>query len=137
MSNPATTADLVSRWRPLSTLETTNGQTFLNDAYVMLSRRFVARNAVLDDLLDDDEDEFKAAVRRVMATAVLRIMKNPDGLVREKIDDYEWQRGQAVADGLLYFTDEELDELLPGAGVKGRAYSLDPFAGRDWDEIPR
>jgi hypothetical protein len=137
MANPATAADLESRWRPLSDLETTNGETFLDDAHVMLKRRFVMREADLDALLAADEDDFAAAVIRVMTTAVLRVMKNPDGLVREKIDDYEWQRGQAISDGFLYFTDEELDELLPGAGVQGRAYSLDPFAGRDWDEIPR
>ena len=137
MANPATTADLVARWRPLSTLETTVGETLLGDAYIELKRIFVTREADLDALVTADADDFEAAVVRVLATAVLRVMKNPDGKRSEKIDDYEWLRDNAVSAGLLYFTDDELDGLLPGAGVKGRAYSLDPFAGRDWDEIPR
>ena len=137
MANPATTADLVSRWRPLSALETTVGDTLLDDAYGMLQRLFLARNADLDALLTADADGFVDAVIRVEATAVLRVMKNPDGKRSEKIDDYEWLRDNAVSAGLLYFTDDELDGLLPGAGTRGRAYSLDPFAGRDWDEISR
>ncbi len=137
MPNPATTADLVARWRPLSTLETTVGATLLDDAYIELKRLFVKRNADLDTLLTANADDFVAAVVKVLATAVLRVMKNPDGKRSEKIDDYEWLRDNAVSAGLLYFTDDELDGLLPGAGVKGRAYSLNPLAGRDWDAIPR
>ena len=135
MANPATTADLVSRWRPLSTIETTVGGTLLGDAYLMLKRRFVARDADLDALITTNADGFAADVVRVLATAVLRVMKNPDGKRQEKIDDYEWMRDNAVSAGLLYFTDAELDELLPGARITGRAYSLDPFAGRDWSEV--
>src|SRR5690242_19454400 len=103
MANPATTADLEARWRPLSDQETTNGQTFLDDAWRMLRRRF----SDLETEVEADED-LAAEVVRVMATAVLRVMKNPDGKRQESIDDYSWTKDQSVSAGLLYFSVDEL-----------------------------
>ena len=129
MANPATTADITSRWRPLSTQETTNANTFLADAWVMLKRRMAVESVDIEAKIATDAD-LKADVVRVLATAVLRVMKNPDGKSREAIDDYSWSRDEAVSAGLLYFTDDELDGLIPGAGEKGRAFMIDPLA--DW-----
>lgn len=137
MANPATTADLVSRWRTLSAQETTNGQTFLDDAWRMLKRAVLRINEDIEDLIvADTTGDLEDEVIRVLATAVLRVMKNPDGKAREAIDDYSWARDEAVSAGLLYISDAELDGLVPGTGTTGRAYSLDPFAGRDWDDLP-
>lgn len=127
MPNPATTADVVARWRPLSAQETTNAETFLDDAWVMLKRRMAVEGADIEAEIATDAD-LEADVVRVLATAVLRIMKNPDGKSRESIDDYSWSRDEAVSAGLLYFTDDELDGLIPGSGEKGRAYMIDPLA---------
>ena len=129
MANPATTADVVSRWRTLSTQETTNAQTFLDDAWVMLRRHFTALGVNIETLIAADA-VLADDVVRVMVTAVLRVMKNPDGLVQESIDDYTYRRDEATAAGLLYFTDPELDGLVPGSGVTGRAFMVDPLA--DW-----
>ena len=121
MANPATTADLVSRWRPLSAQEDTNGTTFLEDAWRILKRRLPDLEA---DIAADGTGELAAETVRVMATAVLRVMKNPDGKRQESIDDYSWLRDKAVSAGLLYFSDDEIDELIPG-GTGGRgAFSL-------------
>lgn len=109
MTNPASTSDLVARWRPLSTQETTNGGTFLEDAWRMLRRRITTLE---NDIADDATGDLEPEVVRVLATAVLRVMKNPDGKRQETIDDYSWQRDQAVSAGLLYFTDEELNSLI-------------------------
>jgi hypothetical protein len=129
MANPATTADLESRWRPLVGQEVTNGQTFLDDAWGMLKRRI----PTIETLIADDVD-LEAEVVRVLATAVLRVMKNPDGKRSESIDDYRWERDEALAAGVLYFTDDELADLLPGSGERGRAFVIDPLAGRDWTD---
>lgn len=123
MANPATVADLVSRWRPLSAQETTNGQTFLDDAWAILKRRVED----IETLIAADAD-LEAEVVRILATAVLRVMKNPDGKRQESIDDYSWTRDESVSSGLLYFTDDELDGLVPGSGVVGRAFMIDPLA---------
>jgi hypothetical protein len=123
VTNPATTADLESRWRPLTTQQTVNGQTFLDDAWGILRRRIPTLEAAMAD--PDTGADLTAEVVRIMATAVLRVMKNPDGKRQESIDDYSWTRDQAVSAGLLYFSDLELDDLVPGSTVRGRAYSVD------------
>jgi hypothetical protein len=109
MANPASTADLAARWRPLSAAETIVGGTLLDDAYGMLKRRVTD----LDARVTADDDGFADVVVRVLATAVLRVMKNPDGKRSESIDDYTWQRDQAISAGVLYFTDDELADLMP------------------------
>lgn len=133
MSNPASTADLVIRWRPLSDQEAINGIVFLDDAWRMLRRRLTRLDVDIEDLIDSDTD-LRDDVVRVITTAVLRVMKNPDGKRSESIDDYSWTRDQAVSAGLLYITDDELTDLVPGTGEHGGAYTVDPLAGRDWTD---
>ncbi|WP_436702402.1 Gp19/Gp15/Gp42 family protein [Nocardioides sp. BYT-33-1] len=134
MPNPAAVADVIARWRPLSTQETTNAETFLADAWVMLKRRMALLDVDIealiatDEALPEEQRTLKAAVVRVLATAVLRVMKNPDGKSREAIDDYSWSRDEAVSAGLLYFLDDELDGLVPGSGDGGRVFMVDPLA---------
>ncbi len=121
MTNPATTADLEARWRPLSVQETINGETFLADAWRMLRRRI---SSLESDIADDTTGDLEAEVVRVMCAAVLRVMKNPDGVRQETIDDYSWTRDQAVSAGLLYFTEEDLSDLIvDGTGPTG-AFSI-------------
>ena len=127
MPNPATSDDVVARWRPLSAEETTVANTLLEDAWVMLKRHATRREVDLEDQILTDDDLF-AEVVRVMATAVLRVLKNPDGKVQEAGDDYSYTRGSGDADGSLKFTDDELDDLLPGLAETGRAFTYDPLA---------
>lgn len=123
MANPATTDDLVSRWRPLSAQEEVNGQTFLDDGWRLLGLRIPDLQAKVTAGVDD----YSGLVVATLAVAVLRVMKNPDGKRQESIDDYSWTRDQAVSAGLLYFTTQELDDLNPGSAVLGRAYTIDPL----------
>ncbi|HET7386979.1 MAG TPA: Gp19/Gp15/Gp42 family protein [Nocardioidaceae bacterium] len=120
MANPAALSDLENRWRPLSTQEQTNGQTFLDDAWRMLRRRVTN----LETNIATDTDLHDEAVR-VIAQAVLRVMKNPDGKRQESIDDYAWTRDQAVSAGLLYFTDQEINDLIPGEDTRRGAWDFD------------
>lgn len=132
MPNPAGVTDLVNRWRPLTGTENTNAHVFLGDAWRMLRRTMTRRGVDIEDLIADDED-LKGDVVRVICAAVLRVMKNPEGKRSESIDDYSWTRDQAVSAGLLYFSDAELADLVPGT-VERRAYTIDPLADRDWDD---
>jgi hypothetical protein len=127
MTNPATTADVAARWRPLSAQETTNASTFLADAWLMLRRHFTRLGVDLEAEVATDSD-LSDDVVRVEVAAVLRVMKNPDGKRSESIDDYTWTLDQAVSAGLLYFTTDELDGLLPGSAIRGRAFMVDPLA---------
>lgn len=123
MANPATTADLESRWRTLSAQEEINGQAFLDDAWVMLKRRLPSIEA---DITADTSGDLEADAIRVLATATLRVLKNPDGFKQEELDDWGGTRDAATAAGALFFTDAELSSLVPGGN--GRSFSVDLIA---------
>lgn len=113
MANPATVADIVARWRPLSTQETTNATVFLSDAWEEILGRRPALEA----------DIASGAVRtanvvRVVAAMVLRVLKNPDGWDQETIDDWSGRRNKLVADGILRITDDELAAITPRRGKR-------------------
>lgn len=131
-ASPATTLDLIRRWRPLSDQEDINGAVFISDAWRMLRRKMTRLGVDIEALIATDDD-LKGDVVRVICAAVLRVMKNPEGKRSESIDDYTWVRDQAVSAGLLYFSDDELDDLVPGT-TQNRAYTIDPLAGRDWSD---
>lgn len=128
MANPAKVADIVSRWRPLSAQETTNATALLEDAWVMLARRLTQHGVDIDAEIADDANLSRDVVR-VLSSAVIRVLKNPDGKRQESIDDYSWTRDNAVSAGVLYFTDAELNDLAPGAGGTGGAFSVNLLAG--------
>ena len=80
---------------------------------------------VEDDIADDADLE--AAVIAVLAGAVLRVLKNPDGFKQEQLDDWAGTRDAATSAGALFFTDEELSGLIPGGN--GRRVHVDLLAG--------
>lgn len=123
MPNPAVVADVAARWRTLSAQETTNATAFLDDAWVMLKRRLPTIEA---DIVPVAAADLRADVVRVLATAVLRVMKNPDGYKQESVDDWAGTRDGSAASGALHFTDAELSSLVPGGN--GRSFSVDLLA---------
>lgn len=54
------------------------------------------------------DDLYKATV----AEAVLRILRNPDGFRMEQQGNYQYQLNSAVASGYLWFTDDNLRDLI-------------------------
>lgn len=122
MANPATTADVANRWRSLSVQQTVNAQTFLDDAW-----RDVRRGVpdIETRLAAPDSADLSADAVKIMADAVLRVLKNPDGSKREAIDDGSWEPNQAAASGLLYLTADELDMVRAAPeGYVGPAYVI-------------
>ena len=125
MANPATTDDIVRRWRPLSEPETNVAQALLDDAWVILSSRIPTLDATTADGTTDPN-----LVRAVLSAMVLRVMRNPEGKRQESIDDYSWTRDQAVSTGTLYVSDDELALLRP-AGSSSGAFSIRPVGSTD------
>lgn len=133
MANPATTADIESRWRPLSSQEEVNASTFLDDAWEILQMRVAGLDALITA-----GTVTAAAAKAVLCAMVLRVLKNPDGKRQEAIDDYSWTRDQAVADGSMYVSAEELDLLTPASSSTAftvRPYGVPGYSTSDltWD----
>ena len=126
MSSPATTADLAARWRPLEADEGTVGATLLADAWRMLKRAVVNVEA---DVADDTD--YSDEVVRVLASAVLRVLKNPEGKRQESVDDYSYTRDSTQSTGTLYFTGEELGALASTRRTRAFSFSVLPVGYPD------
>ena len=129
MPNPATTADVAARWRPLSATETEQSTKLLAYAWAKLKKRIPD----LEARLSANEEDLQELVVGTLVSAVLRVMVNPEGVRQgsEALDDYStsFMRGDAY-DGMLSFTDEEIDDLiLIDSGHDGRAFHVDLLAG--------
>lgn len=123
MTNPATPADVAARWRPLTDAESTVAATLLEDAWRMLGRDYkAAAGSTLDDAMTADPN-LTPEVVRILANAVMRVLKNPDGLSNEQIDDYSYQRNGASSGELLIDADD-LAALLGQPDTAGRAFSV-------------
>ena len=66
-----------------------------------------------------------AVVTMVVANAVIRKVKNPDGKQNERIDDYSYGLTEDAARGALFLTDEEWALLAP-VGQSG-AFTIKPY----------
>ncbi len=64
-------------------------------------------------------------VSMVVANAVIRKVRNPDGKVSEAIDDYNYRYNENARKGDLFFTDEEWALLVPAA--TSGAFTVTPF----------
>ena len=118
MADFASTADVAARWRPLSAAETTVATALITDASAVLRARVPTIDARVTA-----GDLPVALPRSVCVQMVLRVLRNPDGLVSEQIDDYGIRRADS-ATGTLYVTDDELSLLTeaPGSGAAFTAY---------------
>lgn len=127
MPNPATTADIEARWRPLTAPEALIASTRLDDAWRKL------KNDVPDlETRMVGNDDLTADVVRVLADAVIRLLQSlaRNGLRKGAVDvddgSTSWELDASIQSG-LYFTDEELADLSPTGRRRGaRAYSVQP-----------
>lgn len=121
---PVTVEDIEARWRPLSDQESVNAQAFIADAWeeLLIRRPELEANMTAGTVREGN-------VCRILAWAVRRVLINPEGWVQETLDDWTGRRSDLVAQGTLYFTDEELAVVTPppetGPGVVvGRRHSV-------------
>jgi hypothetical protein len=118
MPNPATVSDIEARWRPLGGTEVVKVDALLDDAWALLRQRVADIETRTGDTLDAD------LVVLVVTSIVLRVLKNPDGIRQESIQDYSvtW-----AAAGGLYVTDDEL-ALLADPATVGDAFTIRPYS---------
>jgi hypothetical protein len=98
---------------------------------------------IVDTIIQDAEDILETAAEsaggapppadsrgarayvRIVSNMVIRVFKNPDALLQETIDDYTYRRDSAISAGLLYVSDDELEQLRPlGAPRRKGAFSI-------------
>jgi len=109
MPNPASTTDLENRYRVLTSSEVTNANAFLGDAWALL----LARRPTLEaDITAGTVTN--ANVIRVVCAMVLRVLRNPNGVLEFAIDDYRERRDSLVSSGVLHVTGDELSDVTPG-----------------------
>ena len=126
MASPAVIGDIASRWRPLTNSEEIVAGTRLDDAWRKLKRDvpdLEFRMASSVDLAND--------VVRVLADAVLRVLRNPEGIRRGtvSVDDASrtFDYGDATGAVGLYFTEQEIADLSStGRPKRARAFSVMP-----------
>ena len=56
----------------------------------------------------------------------LRVLDNPRGVVAETVGPWSFRRSDAVADGWLYLTSQELAQLNSGAAAPRGAFTIRP-----------
>jgi len=118
----ATHERVEAMWRPLSDAEIVVATSKLDQASRIIRHRFptidtrIAAGDVDADLVGD-----------VAADMVIRYLRNPDGLERESIQDYSYQRDSAKT-GVLFLTSAEI-ELLTPATQTSLAFNV-PYANQ-------
>lgn len=124
--NPATINDVESRWRPLSPVESTVASTRLDDGWRDLRRELPD----LEQRVAQSAD-LAATAAQIIADAVIRLMKNPDGYRKGSlsIDDasrtWEYDTGRLI--GELFFSESDLAKLSASpASSTRRAFSIVP-----------
>lgn len=138
MDNPIVIPDdIESRWRPLINNEEQVATSLAGDAWRLIKRTL--GDALLDEKSTDPDTgaDYVLDVRMVIANAVIRVLKNPDGKRQESIDDYSWTRDRVLSAGILYLTDDEW-RVLGGSGGKGGAFQIDttPAGVTSGDYLP-
>jgi hypothetical protein len=118
-------ADVVARWRPLVARQQRVAATKLADVERRIRKRMVAAGRDFDAEILADED-FKADVIEVEAEAVARVLRNPDGLRSEGLENYQSTRDKSLSDGQLRVTADEWKQLgLAPSSASGKAYAID------------
>lgn len=127
MANPATTGDIESRWRPLTSAEETVAGTRLDDAWRKLKKDIPD----LEARMDADADLTADAIR-VLADSVIRVLQSLErnGLRKGSVgvDDgsASWELDASIQ-ASIYFTDDEIADLsTTGRRRRARAFSVQP-----------
>lgn len=125
MANPVTIDDVEDRWRSLTPGEATQAQALLDFAWAVV----VASVASVEDRLDD-ETLSRDLVVGVVVTAVLRVLKNPEGYRSETNTEgdstWSFTREDGNASGRLFFEPGELALLEVNTEPVG-AFTITPY----------
>ena len=124
MKRTSTSSGVAYAMRPLDEDEKRVVAARLEDAELLLRSRIPDLDEkVTTGVLD------QALVVMVEAEMVLRLIRNPDGLVQETDGSYSYSTSQKVASGLLEVLPREWTLL----GVRSGVYIIDPTPKMPWE----
>jgi hypothetical protein len=118
--NPVLTTDIEAGWRPLTAAETIVAASLIDDAWEIL----VARVPGIEDRLTAG-DLRPGLVVKVVRDAVRAVMRNPEGYVRESIEDWSGQRDASSSGGRVTIPDEDI-KLLMFKAPQRSAFAITP-----------
>jgi hypothetical protein len=118
-------ADVVARWRPLNARQQRVAATKLADVERRIRKRMAAAGRDFDTEVADLAGDFRADVIEIEAEAVARVLRNPDGLRSEGLENYQSTRDKSLSDGQLKVTADEWKQIGLGPGSNGKAYTID------------
>lgn len=119
----AGTGDVEALWQPLTEQQIAAAVVLLDRVSALM--RF--RSPGLDARVAADPD-LALVVSGIAVDAVLRVLRNPDGVVSETLLDYAYRRADAVADGALYLTPGEIEQLRdPTVAASRGAFTIRPL----------
>jgi hypothetical protein len=117
-------AEIVNRYQTLNPAEAATVPTMIQDAQDMLEQ---AAEELGYAAPEPSEERRIRTYIRIVATMVIRVLRNPDGYLSEAGDDYSYRRDSAVSSGLLYVADSEVEQLRPPAARRRRgAFTITP-----------
>ena len=132
-TSPATVTDVESRsLRALSAEEKDWAAVALEDAFTQIVQQVPGVDVRLSE--DPVDVSFTRLVVQVQAAMVLRVLKNPGGVLEHSIDDFRTRLDAAVSSGALYLSDAERNLLASSAG---EASSSSAFSIRPWSGVAR
>ena len=131
--SPATVTDVESRsLRALSAVEQAWAGVALEDAFTQIVQQVPGVDTRLS--AEPVDASFTRLVVQVQAAMVLRVLKNPEGVLEHSIDDFRTRLDAAVSSGALYLSNAERVLLSSAAGDVSSAAS---FSIRPWTGVQR
>lgn len=115
--------DIVRRFRPLTDAEKEIIDTLIADAADILET--AAMNLGIPAVSSAQDNTASRSYVRIVASMVIRVLRNPDGYLTETIDDYTYRRDTAVSAGALYVSEDEVLQLRPALAPRQKgAFSI-------------
>lgn len=125
-----TAADIVGRWRPLTTAEVPVAEARIEDAGAQLRTALRLRGIHQPPSFptEEESDDWSRRYVSTIADAVARFLKNTDGWAeeREQLDDWSLTRRRAreSEEGVLFISDAEADALVPLVKRRTGAFTI-------------
>ncbi len=91
-------------------------EKWISKAEIRLASQLRKRGANLVDLATDPDK--LPVIKDVLENAVLRVLRNPEGLKSESEGDYSYTANPLDASGNVWFPADDLDLLAPADGAK-------------------